>query len=286
MKVSFLILGHKSSSQIIDFINTLDCKDVTFFIHIDKKSKIMNDSSLEKIKSKENVKFIDQRQQISWGGYGMISATLILLKECLKKEKCDYISLHSGQDLPIKNRNQILYFLEKNQGKEYFEFFKIKDKKRWAPNTGFDRIEYYWFIEEIGYDKSMELYKAQKKLNVKRKYFKNIEPYGGSQWWTITRECAQFIIDYVNQNKDFCDYYKYTMIPDEGFFQTIVLNSYFKDRVINDNLRYIDWESGPEYPKILKKQDFKRIATSNKLFARKFDSTVDKTIIKMITNSI
>lgn len=285
LRVSFLILAHKNPSQLDTFVDTLDCEDVNFFIHIDKKSDIANQSTLEKLKNKKNVFFTEQRKKISWGGYGMIEATLELLKECLKKDKCDYISLHSGQDLPIKNKYKILSFLKRNRGKEYVSFFNIPNKGWWPPNS-LDRIQYYWFIDEIGLKKSWDLCEVQKKLNDKRKYFYDIHPYAGWQWWTITRECAQYIIDYVNKNKSFCDYYKYTLIPDEGFFQTIILNSSFKYNVINNNLRYFTGNVGDLHPKILTKEDYNNLMISGHLFARKFDNTVDNEIIQMITNKI
>ena len=284
-KVAFLILTHKNPSQIVSFVNSLDCEDVSFFIHVNVNSDIADHSVLEEIKSKENVFFIEQRQKSTWGGYGIINATLLLLKKCLEKDKYDYISLHSGQDLPIKNKNEILDFLRRNQGKEFVEFFKIPSKG-WWPDNGFDRIEYYWFVEEIGLEKAWELYEVQKKSNVKRKCFKNIQHYGGSAWWTITRECAQFIIIYVNKNKNYYDYYKYTFITAEAFFHTIILNSYFKDRVVNNDLTYLEWQTGRPHPKIFTKYDYEKLINSDKLFARKFDTNVDNEIIKMITNRI
>lgn len=285
LKVAFLILAHKNPSQIVTFIDALDCEQTAFFIHIDKKSNIMGDSSLEKLKNRKNVFFTKQRKNVSWGGYGHIDATLLLLKECLEKDKYDYISLHSGQDLPIKNKYEIIDFFKKNQGKEFIEFFSLKIKT-WWPDNPIDRIKYYWFIEEIGLEKSWELYEAQKELCTERKYFEDIQPYAGWQWWTITRDCAQYIIDYVSKNPSFCDYYKYTLIPDEGFFQTIILNSHFKEKVLCYNLTYWEGAPGQLHPKVFTEDDYNKLVTSDRFFARKFDVDVDEKIIKMIINKI
>jgi uncharacterized protein (DUF952 family) len=126
----------------------------------------------------------------------------------------------------------------------------------------------------------------QKKAKDKRKFLKDIKPFAGWQWWTITKECGEYIIDYVDKNESYCDFYKYTLLPDEGFFQTIILNSYLKHRVVNDNLRYTEGKSGEMHPHILTKKCFNKIINSNKLFARKFDINVDKEIIEMILNRI
>ncbi|NGY93813.1 beta-1,6-N-acetylglucosaminyltransferase [Bacillus megaterium] len=47
---------------------------------------------------------------------------------------------------------------------------------------------------------------------------------------------------FCSNKKDIYNYFKYVLIPDEIFFQTILLNSKFKDEIINDNLTYINWE--------------------------------------------
>ncbi|SKC69929.1 beta-1,6-N-acetylglucosaminyltransferase [Maledivibacter halophilus] len=285
LKISFLILAHKDPFQLITFINTLDCEDVNFFIHVDKKSSMINHTALEELKHRNNVFFIEKRYDISWGGYKMIEATIGLMKEALKKSDCDYISLHSGQDLPIKNKYEIINFLKRNRGKEFINHFSL-NVNWWWPNNALDRIRYYWFIDQIGLEKSWELYEVQKKLKDKRKFLKDIKPYAGWQWWTITRECTEYIINYLNQNQSFCDYYKYTLIPDEGFFQTIVLNSHFRNRVINNNLRFIAGGGENLHPKTLTRDDYNYIMMSDMLFARKFDTNVDNEIIEIIKNRV
>ena len=76
-------------------------------------------------------------------------------------------------------------------------------------------------------------------------------------------------------------------MPDEIFFQTILLNSPFQRMAVNDNLRYIEWpnpDSGS--PVILCKGDFGKLISSPKLFARKFDVTVDADVLDLIDQEI
>ena len=56
--------------------------------------------------------------------------------------------------------------------------------------------------------------------------------------------------------------------------------------VENESLRYVNWTDGPEYPKTLRLEDYAKIMNSNKLFARKFDETIDKEIIEKIYEKI
>ena len=48
-----------------------------------------------------------------------------------------------------------------------------------------------------------------------------------------------------------------------------------KTNICYQALRYIDWKSGPEYPKILNNDDFDLIKKTECLFARKFDDNLD-----------
>ncbi len=59
MKIAFLILCHKNPVQINYLIDTLDDKDVDFYLHIDKKSNIINE-----IKKKDNIYFLDKSKII------------------------------------------------------------------------------------------------------------------------------------------------------------------------------------------------------------------------------
>jgi hypothetical protein len=73
------------------------------------------------------------------------------------------------------------------------------------------------------------------------------------------------------------------LIPDEIFYQTILLNSPLQQTVVNDEVHYIAWPelSGP-HPDILGVPDFDRFMATDKLFARKFDATVDSTVLDRI----
>jgi hypothetical protein len=75
-------------------------------------------------------------------------------------------------------------------------------------------------------------------------------------------------------------------IPDETFFQTVLMNSPYKNRISYDNLRYITWPPGSRHPMTLDRRDFDTFMDSNKLFARKFDTTVDADVLDMIDREI
>ena len=53
-------------------------------------------------------------------------------------------------------------------------------------------------------------------------------------------------------------FYKHSFAPDEMVFNTILANSNFKNDIVVDNLRYIDWSKPGEYrlsPAVLTSDD-------------------------------
>ena len=88
------------------------------------------------------------------------------------------------------------------------------------------------------------------------------------------------IFEYLEKDKSYIPRYKWTRCADEIFYQTIIAKIEGLN-IENNYLRYVDWQSGPEYPKILRNEDYEKIILANALFARKFDEEVDKNIVKM-----
>jgi len=64
-----------------------------------------------------------------------------------------------------------------------------------------------------------------------------------------------------------------------SFFQTLLLNSPLKDRIVNDSLRYIEWHRPGKKPATLRADGFDALRSSSKLFARKLDMDVDSDMI-------
>lgn len=271
MKLHYLIIGHKNLNQIEQLIKILNLGNVHFYVHIDKKCLITDRFKIFATEHK-NVTLIKNRTSISWAGYSIVDATLKLIKKTISNglKDSDYLILLSGQDFPIVHPENIYSFFKKNLGTQFIESFSIP-YSGWGMMGGEGRLRYYWFIDEIGAKESIILYEKQISDPPKRTYFETFYPFGGSQWWNITGECAKYIIDFYKYNPIYSSYYKLTFAPDEMYFQTIINNSHFKDSLISDNLRFINWHSGPDFPKYLDSSDLAEMYVSDKLFARKFD---------------
>ena len=276
MKHAYLIITHNQFDLLKLLIKSLDHPQNYFFIHIDKKVKNFNVEDFKSITQHSNVTFTD-RVSVQWGGYSMVNAELILLKEAIKGNY-DYYHLLSGIDLPIKPMNQILEFFEQNKGTEFVHFCTPEFCQ--SINT-IRRVKYYWPLQELfGRETGLYYYiskislKLQEILHINRLKNQNLKIACGCQWFSITHALASYVLDSEAIIKKLC---KHGICVDEVFLQTLVANSDFIKKVYKLNndgdyissVRYIDWERGTPYT--FCKDDFDDLINSECLFARKFD---------------
>ena len=178
-----------------------------------------------------------------------------------------------------------------NKGKEFFEFFEMPAKV-WK-NGGMDRILYYNLYDVIDAKGAngrfiKKFINFQKKYNIKRKIKDDFPKlYGGSTWWTLSFDCCQYVLNYIDKNPSFLKRFKHTFCAEEIFFQTIILNSPFKEKVVNDNQRLILWETrNGNCPANLDESDLNEIISSDKLFARRFEYPVSAILIKTLKEKL
>jgi hypothetical protein len=126
----------------------------------------------------------------------------------------------------------------------------------------------------------------QKEIKMERTLPGELAPYGGSQWWVLSYNCIKSLLKFINYNPEYVDFFKKTLIPDELFFHTLLMNSDFSDDVVNDNLLYADWKKGPNFPRMLTQDDITAINESGKLFARKFSTASDAGVIQSIMQQV
>jgi hypothetical protein len=125
------------------------------------------------------------------------------------------------------------------------------------------------------------------RMPIKRRFPRAFSPFGGSSYWCLPRECIRHIYELTSRDRAFTRFFRYVDVPDEIVFQTIVLNSPFREMAVNDNLRYIDWKDADAgSPAILRESDFGKLVSSPKLFARKFDVRVDGEVLNLIDQKI
>ncbi len=273
MKLAHLILTHANPQQVKKLIGKLAHENADFYIHVDKKTPIESFLELGQL---PNVTFIQNRVKVYWGGYSIVQATINGFEEILNSgKKYDYINLASGQDYPIKKTADIHNFLAKNQGKIFMHYLSLTDEWQEA----IPRITQYHLIN---YNLPAGTYIIEQFINSilpKRKLPANMVAMGRSQWFTASPESIAYALNYIKEKSWVSRFFKLTWAPDEIIFQTILYNSQFKEKMVNNNLVYLDWSQGKASPKLLTMEDAAALQTSDKLFARKLANPASDQLI-------
>jgi hypothetical protein len=119
----------------------------------------------------------------------------------------------------------------------------------------------------------------------RRKASDNVKSYFGSSWICLSGETECWMESYLKSHPEYIRFYRNVNCPDESFFQTLLMNSPYKNKRA-DYLHYVDWSEGGNNPKVLKIEDLENLMASDKLMARKLDTEVDSRIIDEIKGVI
>ena len=222
-KHCFLILTHKSIDHIYTYAEYY--KNCNFYVHVDKKIDI------NCIKSKElkNVYFIDDanRVDVNWASFSMVQATLNLMKFALKHDsKNGFFHLISGDDVIFESFDRIKFDINKI----YIECY---ESPRQRYRVRFNTMHAGTRIQRNIIGKTLTiLYKLLDRLLLTSE-----KCYFGSQWFSISRSDLEIII-FSNIDQEI-NFFKNKLCPDEHFFQYLILKNGLKNKVANENKRFI-----------------------------------------------
>ena len=278
MKVAHLIMAYKEPKQIERLIHKMSYAGSDFYIHVDKKIDSREFNYLGSLKS---TRLTRTKLLINWAGYSFTNAILQCTKEIFETGiEYDFINIMSGQDYPIKSNEYIYDFLSNNIGKSFLSYEEYGSQ--WWRGAK-HRVEKYHLTDFMfkGH------YRIQQLINLlmpTRKFPLPYTLYGGdcATWWTISIECAKYIVKFIEETPELKRFAQFTWAPDEYLIPTIVVNSYLKSKIVSNNLRYIDWSLGGSNPKILLDSDLENLKQSDKIFARKFDIKHSATLLNSI----
>jgi hypothetical protein len=266
--IAYFILVHRFPDQFKRLFKALYHPENHYLIHLDKKASIEIYDDIKDFLTDFPSTYILESENVVWGGYSMVQAELNGMNYLLKLNlEWDFFINLSGQDYPLKSQKIIREYLTKNKGNN---FLKIADQLAVRPET-MNRIENHFTETADGFSD----------ITYKRAYLKDVVPYIGGQWMILTRQCCEFICN-SGEAKKFEDYYKNTLIADESFFQTVLMNTSFDGVLINDDKRAIIWIPDGDIklrPKTFTEDDVKFLLEGDNLFARKFDDNIDANII-------
>lgn len=303
MKIAFLNLCHTDPKIVARVADKLTKNpDFDMYIHVDLKSDI--EPFQELLKDNKQVYFTKQRQKVYWGGYHAILATYILLEEALASpRKYDYVVLLQNLDYPIKSNEYIQDFFEKNKGTEYIRGCHIAKTKDWHYAEKYkiynSRDKDFYLNSHSGFVKllwdGMNAIRSISTIGfngVHKENGENIELYYGTAQWAVTRECAEYMVEFKNSHPKFNKRMQHIKFPDEEYFHTIVHNSRFKEHCVKydepvkrwlvnwRNIHYFEFPNTGVV--VFTEKDFDKLMSREELFCRKVKSGISDQLLEKI----
>jgi hypothetical protein len=280
IRIAYILLAHHRPESVIRLVRRLQHPDHHFFIHYNLRSSDVEYQRLvAELGHLPNLQLLE-RHKCTWGDDGMVLGTLKAIHEIARLGFVhDYAILLTGQDYPIKSDAQFRETLAAAAGVSFMQYSKwpIPD---WEKGRAIKRIEnFHWHVPFPHWARPLGWPPSKQHLTLpwKRKLPGGLHPYFGSAFWYLHRSCLQYIADYVTRHPEYVRFFRHALIPDECFFQSLLMNSPLVGTISTKTLTYVDWR--PPWPGILTMADLPKLQANDALLARKFDPKTDSEIL-------
>ncbi len=303
MKKAILIIAHKNQEQLEQLVNKFrKSSDFDVFVHIDKKWRDFHRDSFIDNTKESNCVLLNRRLSGTLDDYSLVEIALYLLSSAKGQGAYSYYILISGQDYPIKNVGLISENLDKSYPSPSIDCTRVqkdnylfKHYDKWQFRVPHNLIYSFFKSKIVRRFCKAPFYFAEKLFSIVMspyKYMldKNIVPYGGAAWWIL----PDIIVNDILSSKERFSCFKHMKTPEEGYFQTQVMNSKFSNlvqmhpvdareqNVLIYSHYYVPNKSKTGHPFIIEISDLERIKGLPHYFARKFDLNVDRAVLDEI----
>ena len=267
MNLAYIVTAHKNPDQLVRLLERLNTEGATFFVHVDKATDAGTyDRMVDGLRRLPNVRFMKKRFKCHYMTlYSAVQAAVQGMTEIFELGvPFDYLLYVTGQDYPIKTNDEIKAALENAHGQSYLTYLPLPFEG-WHPTGGrivqnASRYE-SWHLHLFNRHLQVPLKRGRLRRVVnmvlprKRRFPMGFMPYGGWAYWCLARRHVEYAHNFVKANPSYLRFFRFAKSADEMFFQTMLLNSPFKEQIINDDLRYVDWSTQDCHPKLLGRDD-------------------------------
>lgn len=269
VKLAYLLMLHKDVELFKRLFRVIHDPADYYLIRVDRKSKApYHQAVADFVRGYANTRQMESIKMV-WGGWSMVEVLLRAIEQLLRTaQDWQYLINLSGQDFPLQSKDRIRATLAQAPDRNYVHI--IDPEKEWP--FALARVRRYWLkIPGLPVRRPIGI------PFIRRRFLSNVRPYAGSSWLIIGRRFCEWLTTSPEIER-FKRFYKYTVCADEGFVQTVIMHSPFRDSVVNDNQRAIVW-TGKSSPKTFTHADLGFLLSCGKFYARKFDRAVDEKVI-------
>lgn len=268
MAHAYYIALHHKPEQFQWLFEAIYTADDLFLIHVDRSAPDAVKAAVGvQTAGLPNVVTLPSRT-VQWGGWSQVDAELRALRYALgQPANWQYFINLSGQDYPIKSRDEIGRCLDAAAGRNFIRAVPFATIAATEPDDPHLRKR-----------TAVEVFGHVVRLPFRLPAVRGLDTdYKGSQWHMLSHEFCQWALaDPVART--IARHLRFARIPDEIFFPALIMNSPFRDLRMPDCGRLFLWPG----PKTLGVDDLGLIEASSDLFARKFDATIDREVLEVL----
>ncbi|XP_055528233.1 xylosyltransferase oxt [Wyeomyia smithii] len=231
--VFLLTLNGRALRQVHRLLRTLYSPNHYYFIHVDLRQEYLYRELLKLEDNFPNIRLSRTRWSTIWGGASLLQMLLSSMEHLLKERhewKWDFVMNLSESDFPVKTLDKLVRFLSSNQGKNFVRSHG-REVQRFIQKQGLDRtfVECDNHMWRIG-DRALPA---------------GVQIDGGSDWICLSRDFARYVTEGRTGNElieGLLVIFRQTILPAESFFHTVLRNSEFCNRYVDNNLHVTNWK--------------------------------------------
>jgi hypothetical protein len=285
MQHAFLVTAYRAPEALLELLDGLPAGS-TAYVHYDRRS-VLEPEMAARLEEHPAVRLLSRRYGVRWGGHAHLLAMLELCRAAAADRANDRLHLISGSDRLVVSDATFLDHFERKPEAEYIVHFPLPTPF-WR-GGGLDRLVHYHPMDllDLRSERQRKLrdlfLRVQQRLGIQRTLPSSPRLMGGSGWWSLSRSCVAEVLAWSDARPYLLRRLRWTHVPEEFFFPTVVMAGNHASNVVNDNLRYIDWvPRNGQNPAVLDERDLEAIRASGKLFARKLEHPTSSALMQAL----
>ena len=239
-RIAFLLLCHKRPDRVLEQVRILTEAGDFVAVHCDLNAGPAFSREIRAGLAGNPRAVMADQVRCGWGEWSLVQATLNMARSALHAfPDATHFLLMSGDCMPIKPATHIRATLEQ-VGKDWIEhadFFEdewirtgLREERliyRHHFNERSQRRRFYWMLA------------LQRQFKLERRLPPGLKIRIGSQWWALRRRTIELILKFCGDRPDVVRFFRTTWIPDETFFQTLVMHLVAREEVVSRPPTYL-----------------------------------------------
>lgn len=271
VRLAYIITAHTNPPQLLRLLRTLEAPGIVSAValHIDAKAAPeLHRAARQYVEAHPNTTVITS-EPIIWGSWRLAHAQIRAIRELLRAStEWDYCINLTGQDYPLKTQSQIAQALA--EGPAGANYLEILDFDKASANAR-KRLEYWWMP-----------WRGKMKKLWRRRRQPDFKVYWGSNYFALTRTACETLA-HSDVTRRMERTFRFTLCSDELIIQNALMHGAqaLRDSFVNKTFRKLTWTGG-WHPRTYTIADRDELLSSDAWFARKFDTSVDASILDAI----